>query len=433
MMRTFYTIVLWLAVPLVLVRLWWRGREEPGYRKHLAERFGYFTQLPLEGSIWIHAVSVGEIRAAAPLVAELKSQFPSRPILLTCMTVTGRATAASLFGELVTVAYLPYDFPHALRHLLTRFRPAVLLVMETEIWFNLMQVCANAKVPTLLVNARLSARSRDGYAKWAPVRTLVQEALMSFKHIAAQSDGDATRIKELGATRVEVIGNMKFDVTIDNERVQLGEQWRSVLLNSRDASGRRVLLAASTRVGEEILLLDAFVRVFGDDGRVRPLLVIVPRHPARFDEVAAHIEARGLSYMRRSALTAEAVAAHQRIDVLLGDSMGEMFAYYAMCDLAFVGGSLVDAGGQNLIEACALGKPVLMGPSTYNFAEVSIAAVDAGALRIYATAEDVMSNARVLLSDAKACAEIGARAQGFAAAHRGATQKTLALVSPLIK
>jgi 3-deoxy-D-manno-octulosonic-acid transferase len=425
MMRWLYTALLVLLTPIVLARLWWRGRHEPGYRQYVAERFGYYKIPALQNCIWIHAVSVGEVRAAAPLIAGLRAKYPKRSILLTCMTVTGRATAVSLFGEFASICYLPYDFPWALKRLFARFQPSVLLVMETEIWFNLLHTCAEAKVPALLVNARLSARSQMGYAKWAPVRALVGDALKKFSTISAQSPNDAARFRELGAVDVHVSGNMKFDATIDDELVKLGERWKA-----QYARNRRVLLAASTRDGEEALLLAAYQAIFDDDARRHHLLVIVPRHPARFDDVAAQIAAAGLSSVRRSAITAEMATHH---DVLLGDSMGEMFAYYAMCDLAFVGGSLVDAGGQNLIEACALGKPVLMGPSTFNFADVSAAAVEAEVLRIYANANDVMTNARILLQDADACAQIAKRAQLFAAAHRGATQKTMALIASILK
>jgi 3-deoxy-D-manno-octulosonic-acid transferase len=425
MKRLIYTLLLLLASPVVLVRLWWRGRHEAGYRKHIAERFGRYSQPGLENCIWIHAVSVGEVRAAAPLLTALKLRYPKRAILLTCMTVTGRATAQSLFAEDATICYLPYDFPWTLRRLLVRFKPSILLVMETEIWFNLVHVCAEARVPALLVNARLSERSREGYAKWAFVRTLVGEALGKLNHVAAQSKADAERLASLGATNIEITGNMKFDVTVDQERVSLGETW-----NKSVASTRKVLLAASTREGEEALLLAAYQRAFDAQAWRHVLLVIVPRHPARFDEVAALIEASGLSYRRRSETSSPE---NMNADVWLGDSMGEMFAYYAMCDLAFVGGSLVPAGGQNLIEPCVLGKPVLMGPSTFNFAEVSAAAVEAGAMQILQDADEVMAAAKRLLADAAERKIIGEKALTFAAAHRGATQKTMALIAPLLR
>lgn len=425
MTRYLYTFLLALACPLVLARLWRRGRREPGYRRHIGERFGAYSQAPLENCLWIHAVSVGEVRAAAPLFAELRARYPKRSLLITCMTVTGRATAEELFGGQATICYLPYDFSWALQRLLARFQPAILLVMETEIWFNLIHVCAAAQVPALLVNARLSGRSRARYRRWALVRRLAQQTLPKFAHVATQSTADAERFATLGEARITVTGNMKFDVSIDDERVSLGRSWRQLL-----TSDRRVLLAASTRDGEEKLLLAAYLNAFDVAARQQTLLVIVPRHPARFDDVAAEISAHGLSCARRSVqLDGPGVTA----EVWLGDSMGEMFAYYALCDVAFVGGSLVPAGGHNLIEACALGKPVLMGPSTFNFTDVSAAAVEAGALRVVESADAMMAEARSMLTNLAERMRMGENALTFATAHKGATQKTLALIAPLVR
>jgi 3-deoxy-D-manno-octulosonic-acid transferase len=420
MLRFFYTILLLLLSPLLLVRLWWRGRKEPGYRAHIGERFGEFTITPQTDSIWIHAVSVGEMQAAAPLINALRERFPARPILLSCMTATGRATAEAQYGAFANIVFLPYDFPWAMQALLRRFRPAVLLIMETEIWPNLLASCRGANIPAVLVNARLSERSRAGYARYWPVRALTREALNNFRAVLAQSTDDAARLTALGANGVVVAGNIKFDSAPPAALVQQGHAWREAI------APRRVLLAASTREGEEALIIDAYGKRFDSTARQENLLVIVPRHPQRFDAVYQLIADAGLRVSRRSVEDAA------ENEVWLGDSMNELFAYYAMCDVAFVGGSLVPVGGHNLIEACALGKPVLMGPSTFNFADAAGNAVDAGAMLSVDSAEAMVDAAYALLHDPTRREQMAASATAFAAAHRGATAKTMAVIAPLL-
>jgi 3-deoxy-D-manno-octulosonic-acid transferase len=420
MLRFFYTLLLLVATPLILLRLWLRGRREPGYRQHMGERFGDFAQEKLRGSIWIHAVSVGETRAAAPLVAALRIRLPQRPMLITCMTVTGRAAATELYGSFATIAYLPYDFPWTSRQLIERFDPCVLLMMETEIWPNLIASCRDARIPALLVNARLSERSRAGYARWTPVRALIREAIQGLQQVAAQSSEDAQRLTSLSANGVVVTGNMKFDIEPSLEQISLGTTWRNAL-NERHGS--------STREGEETLIIDAYKTQFDDADRARTLLVIVPRHPQRFDDVHAQIMSAGLRVQRRS----ESTEISHDTDVWLGDSMGEMFAYLQMCDVAFIGGSLVPVGGQNLIEPCALGKPVLMGPSDFNFADAAKQAEAAGAMVRVIDANHFATTARALLDDDERRAAMSQHALAFAAAHRGATEKTVALITHLLK
>jgi 3-deoxy-D-manno-octulosonic-acid transferase len=427
MLRFLYTLLLVAATPFMLMRVWWRGRREPGYRQHISERFGDFTQQKLAASIWIHAVSVGETRAAAPLVAALRARFPQRPILVTCMTVTGRATAHELFASYATIAYLPYDFPWASRQLIRHFDPRVLLIMETEIWPNLITSCRDANVPALLVNARLSERSLVGYTRLVPVRALMREAVQQFSRIVAQSPEDARRLAALGAENVAVAGNMKFDIETEQTQVDLGLAWKTALMANGVA--RKVLLAASTRDGEETLIIEAYKKIFDETARHKTLLVIVPRHPQRFDEIHAQIASAGLSVQRRSAGTEINTAT----DVWLGDSMNEMFAYLALCHLAFIGGSLVPVGGQNLIEPMALGKPVLMGPSDFNFADAAREAEAAGAMIRVNDATEFAATARKLLDDDDQRAAMSQRALAFAAAHRGATGKTVALIVQLLK
>src|SRR5690242_1513621 len=336
MWRAGYRLILWFALPFVLVRLWWRGRREPLYRASLGERFGWYGAPPGRSVIWLHAVSVGETRAAEPLLRALQARHPECDVLITQMTATGREAAQQLFGGSVRVAWLAYDYPSAVRRFLRHFRPRLGILMETEIWFHLVAECERSGVPLVLANARMSARSARGYALVGP---LVRRALGGLSAVAAQSAEDAGRLRSLGARAVEVTGNLKFDVESGADSESLARRFRLLF------GDRAVLLVASTREGEEELLLDALERTPGDD----KVVVVVPRHPQRFDAVAQLLAARGLKFVRRSAgkpLPADCA-------FVLGDSMGEMAAYYRACDVAFIGGSLLAYGGQNLIEACA--------------------------------------------------------------------------------
>ena len=419
-MRVLYSLLLTLMLPVILARLLWRSLRQPGYRDNIAERFGSYSQPALRGCIWIHAVSVGETRATEPLIRKLKALYPSRPILLTSMTPTGRAAAIEMFGDSLTSAYLPYDLGYWHRGLFERFEPVALLVMETEIWPNLLHACKSRSVPALIVNARLSERSARGYRRFAPVRTLVQHALENLSVVAAQSVADADRFRTLGATRVCVTGNVKFDLTLNADLVNMGCGWRAGLGN------RQVLLCASTREGEEALLLAAYLEVFKISERSEVLLAIVPRHPQRFDEVARLVADAGLTPLRRS----EAIfdAAVITADVLLGDSMGEMAAYLALADIVIVGGSFLPLGGQNLIEACAAGKPVIMGPSTFNFSEAARLADDQGAMVKVNDAVEALRAAKRLLQDVAASKAMSEAGLKLVAANRGATDRTVDLV-----
>jgi 3-deoxy-D-manno-octulosonic-acid transferase len=406
---TLYRLALLLAVPLIPLRLVWRGRRERGYLAHWGERLGA-AAVPA-GAIWIHAVSVGEMRAAQPLLDEMRARHPGRPLLLTCMTPTGRATAESLYGGFARIAYLPYDYSFLVQRFLRRAKPAVGILMETELWPNLIRAADKQGVPLMLANARLSERSARGYAR-LPALTRVSLARLAV--VATQTEADAARLRELGARTVHVTGNLKFDITPPADMLARGAAWRAVW------GTRPVLLAASTREGEEALLLHAFAAA----APAEVLLVLVPRHPQRFDEVARLVGAAGLSYVRRSAETPPDAATR----VLLGDSLGELFAYYAACDVAFVGGSLAPLGGQNLIEAASVGRPVLVGPHTFNFEEATRRAIKAGAARRVHDAADCMAQTLALLADASARARMGEAGLAFAARHCGAAARTAALV-----
>jgi 3-deoxy-D-manno-octulosonic-acid transferase len=406
--RALYTLALRAALPLALARLWWRGRREPLYRRHLAERFGEYREAPQHPVLWLHAVSVGEARAAAPLVRALQERHPDYAILVTCTTAAGREALKAVYGESVIAAWLPYDTPGAVHRFLEHFRPRLGVLMETEIWPNLLAACRDFGVPVLLASARLSERSGRGYER---LRRLARPAFAGLAAVCAQSEADAARLAALGAARVSVAGNLKFDVTPDPALDAAGRAWRAAL-------GRPVLLLASTREGEEKLLLDSVPSISTDI-----LIVVVPRHPRRFDEVAA------LASGRRS--RGEAPRPHDR--VYLGDTMGEMAFYYAAADVAVIGGSFAPLGGQNLIEACAAGTPVVIGPSVYNFAEATRLAVEAGAVVQVANAADAMRVAAELLADESRRRRMGEAGTEMCAAHRGSTQKHLEVCEELLR
>lgn len=427
-MRLLYTLAWWLALPLVLARLWLRGRQEPGYRQHWGERLGFYPRqlAPAPATLWLHAVSVGETRAAEPLIDALLAAWPDCRIVLTHMTPTGRATGKTLFakhGSRLLQSYLPYDTGAMPASFIRHFAPRICILMETEVWPNLIHQCNRHGVPVVLANARLSQRS---LGKAQRLGKLITDAARGITLVAAQTQDDAERVRMLGVQEVVVTGSIKFDVVVPAAALATGAWLRGAI----DASShpRPVLLCASTREGEEPLILDAYTRA-GLPANV--LLLIVPRHPQRFDEVEKLVLTHGLSVQRRSGLAQDDFVAADT-QVLLGDSMGEMFAYYAACDCAFVGGSLLPLGGQNLIEPAALGKPVLIGLHTFNFALVTEQAITAGGAARVADADALMAQASVLLQDPAQLASMGGKALAFANQHRGATPRTIAAIRPLL-
>ena len=411
-----YTLVLWLLLPYIFLRLLWRARKQPEYLQHIAERFGFFSNSVDKPVIWLHAVSVGETRATQSLVARLRASYPDHQILLTHTTPTGRAASEQLYGDSVLRAYLPYDYPFAVNRFLRRFRPQLGILMETEIWFNLIRSCRIAGTPLLLLNARMSEKSARGYAR---VAHLTRNALGSLSAVAAQTADDAARLTSLGAKNVSVMGNLKFDIDPPSAMLELGKQ-----LRAQFGAARKVFLAASTREGEELLLLDALQKIAVPG----LLLVIVPRHPQRFIEVSGLIKRRGLAFQSRSGN--RAVPAETRI--VLGDSMGEMFAYYAAADLAFIGGSLLPYGGQNLIEAGAVGTPVLVGPHMYNFAEATRLAVSSGAAIQILDPAALAAVTQRLFEDSTKLHGMRQQSIAFIESNRGATEKALRLVKQLL-
>jgi 3-deoxy-D-manno-octulosonic-acid transferase len=411
MLRAVYNALLHLALPLLPLRLLWRGRREPAYRVHVGERFGSYPSRPERPVIWVHAVSVGETRAAQPLVEAIASRFPEHALLLTQMTPTGRETAEALYGERATIAYLPYDYPWAVRRFLAHFRPRLGILMETEIWPNLLRGARDSGVPVVLANARMSPKSARGYGR---IAALARAALADISAIGAQSEADAARLRALGARSVEVTGNLKFDIAPPPDLQDKARALRSLW------GERPVFLAASTREGEEEILLDALAR--HPIGGL--LTVVVPRHPRRFEEVAGLLARRGIGFVRRSANA----PVPPDCAFVLGDTMGEMFAYYGSADVAWVGGSLLPYGAQNLIEACVMGTPVIIGPSTFNFAQATELAIEAGAAVQVPDANGVIAQLARLVADPTARRSMGAAGTAFAVAHQGATARTMRIV-----
>ena len=433
---TCYQLGWHVLLPLVLLRLWWRGRKDPGYRQSIAERFGFGLHLR-PGAIWIHAVSVGETRAAQPLIeAYLQA---GKSILLTCMTPNGRRTGAAIFADAITQGrlqqvYLPYDLCWSVERFLKAAKPTLGLFMETEAWPTIVFRAAEIKLPVYLINARLSERSARRVARFGNAgRSLFQ----AFAGILAQTELDAGRYRALGVRHCEVVGNLKFDVVLDPILVEHGLAWHARL----EKNNRQMVCAASTRAGEEAIILEAWqvvLQMHADQSNLtstpQPLLCIVPRHPERFTEVAELIRTSGLAVLRRSEINLGTADLHKLADptaaVVLGDSMGEMPMYYSASDLVVMGGSLVPLGGQNLIEACAAGCPVVLGEHTFNFQQASQDAIDCGAaIRVdssgsLSTALAVAMNR--ILQDQQQRQAMGEAALRYAANYRGATTRIMA-------
>ena len=407
--RAAYSLLLRLATPLYFARLWWRGRHEPAYRQWWPERLGYSPAAAVPGRLWLHAVSLGETRAAAPLIDALRAQRPGLRLLLTHGTATGREAGEALLRDGDAQAWLPYDMPGAVRRFLHHHRPALGVLMETEVWPNLLFEARAARVPMVLANARLSERSR---IKGDRLAALMHPAVACFTQVLAQTEADAARLRASGASHVQVQGNLKYDITPAPELLARGKAWRAQLLRPAQ---RPVVLAAVTREGEEALLLVAW----RTQPEPRPLLLLVPRHPQRFDEVATLIQQAGFSLARRSAWADSPPPEAATADVWLGDSLGEMALYYAAADVALLGGSFAPLGGQNLIEAAACGCPLVMGPHTFNFAQAAELALAAGAaLRVPDMAAAVERAHDIIRSGESGL--MSARALAHAAQHRGA-------------
>lgn len=421
MVRPLYTLLLYLLLPLVLLRLGYRGLRAPAYRRRIGERFGHSALAPAPGGIWVHAVSVGEVIAAAPLVRALAARYPGLDITLTTMTPTGSERVRALFGEQIAHAYAPYDFPFAWGRFLERVRPRLALVMETELWPNCVAACARRGIPLAVVNARLSARSARGYARLGP---LTRNMLRRVALVAAQTETHGERFRALGLDpqRLSVTGSIKFDIQLSTELRErarvLREQWQT--------SPRPVWIAASTHEGEDEAMLAAHRHLRATFPSA--LLVLVPRHPERFERVARLVREADLGLVRRS--LGEAPQADTA--VLLGDTMGELLLLLGAADIAFVGGSLVARGGHNTLEPAAWGLPLLTGPSDYNFPEISHMLRAAQALEVVADGTALGGALERLVSDAALRRHRGEAAAAVVAANRGALARVLNALAPLL-
>jgi 3-deoxy-D-manno-octulosonic-acid transferase len=419
-MRLFYSALLYLLTPFVLLRLAWRGRRAPAYWQRWGERFGCYNGLELRAPIWIHAVSVGEVVAAEPLVRALRHAQPHAPLLVTTMTPTGSEQVRRLFGTDVQHVYVPYDLPVAVRRFLERARPRLALIMETELWPNLFHGCKARGIPVIVANARLSDRSAAGYARFA---RLTRATLRDVSVIAAQSAADAERFRQLLGSKgpeplIQVTGSIKFDMRLPASLREQAEVLR------RDLGVERpVWIAASTHEGEEELVLDAFAQVRAQLSNA--LLLLVPRHPERFARVAALCEKRGLSLVPRSSR----LPCLPDTAVFLGDSMGELPLFYAAADLAFIGGSLVPTGGHNPLEAAALGVPLLFGPQMFNFAEISRLLLRENAALQARDAQALADSVVLLLSDAERRHALGENGRRVVEANRGALERLMKIVT----
>nr|WP_215327251.1 3-deoxy-D-manno-octulosonic acid transferase [Polynucleobacter sp. JS-Mosq-20-D10] len=429
-----YQLLWHLLLPFAFIRLAWRTRHSSEYLNYFSERLGFaYGKTTTQGSVWIHAVSVGETRAAQPLVEAYLSR--GETILLTHMTLNGRRTGATLFEKAIAAGqlrqvYLPYDLCWAVANFIRVFKPKFGLFMETEAWPTIVFYCAEIGLPLFLVNARLSERSARRVNRFGNAgRSLFQ----AFKGILAQTHLDADRYRSLGVKQVEIVGNLKFDVPLDLNLVQQGKSWKQELHSKQ----RLMVCAASTRDGEEAIILKAWKNLLlGNTFEIAPLLCLVPRHPERFSEVANQIEDAGLTFRRRTEWI-ETPKGDAGVDVILGDSMGEMPMYYSAADVVVMGGSLLPFGGQNLIEACAAGCPVLLGEHTYNFQQAALDAIEMGAAkRIQGELNlsepiALMDALKGLLLNTAELAKMSSAANSYALEHQGATQKIMAALENL--
>jgi 3-deoxy-D-manno-octulosonic-acid transferase len=420
-MRYLYTVLFYLALPAIFIRLWWKGKKTPAYRQRWAERLGYIKPLSASNCLWVHAVSLGEMIAAKPLIEALSKTYPEKTILVTTMTVTGSNFAQKLANQQIQHVFIPYDIPDAIHRFLNRTRPLCAVVMETELWPNLLYYTARRNIPILLANARLSQASMQGYLK---IRWLIKHTIADIRYIAAQTQADAERFLQLGAKteQLRVLGNLKFDVSLPHTLIDQGRELRRSW-----GEHRPTLIAASTHATEEEKVLTAFTTV--QKTYPNALLILVPRHPERFNEVANLLQQRGFAFMRRS----EHKTCDNNTTVFLGDSVGEMFLYYAMTDIVFIGGSFIKLGGHNPLEPAALSLPIITGDCVFNFREVFRLLHDAhGAVTV--VDETQLAQAWLeLLGDEKRRLTMGENAQAVVAQNRGALARHVACVAEIMQ
>jgi len=415
-MRTLYSFLWYLLLPFLFLRLWLRGRKAPAYRLRWKERMAWgYRPGTLKNSLWVHAVSVGETLAAAPLIERLLADYPDVPLLVTTTTPTGSERVQALFGDRVTHVYCPWELPTALTRFMRAFDPQLVIVLETELWPNLCAAVKRHGAKLMLMNGRLSEKSYRGYGK---LPRLIRPMMARFDALAVQTQVEAERYMALGAwpERVYPIGSVKFDMTLDTAVKQAASQLRVSF------GDRPVWIAASTHPGEDAPVLAAHKTLRAQ--KPDALLILVPRHPERFDGVADQVREAGLSVARRSQQEPAADAA-----VYLADTMGELLMLFGACDVAFVGGSLVPVGGHNLLEPAAWEKPVLTGPHLHNFTAIAQLLDDAGGLSVVDSGEALGDKLQVLMSDPDQCVRQGQAAAAVVEANRGALEKGLELIA----
>lgn len=419
-MRLLYILLAYLLAPVLVGVMLWRGIRDRSYWRDFGQRFG-FGDAPFAGeSLWVHAVSVGEVQAAAALIRALRARYPGLPIVLTTVTPTGAERARAEFGDRVHVRYVPYDLPGSVRRFFDRVRPRAAIILETELWPNLYHECGRRGVPLVLASARISPRSVGRYRRLAG---LFRETLSHGIVIAAQSEGDAERFRSIGANpqRTHVTGNIKCDFALPADLIAKG-----AALRRQHAGGRSVWVAGSTHAGEEEIVLSVQGALTVSP---RPLLVLVPRHPARFDDVATLLERRRVPYVRRSS----GATCTASTEVMLVDSLGELMQFYAAADLAFVGGSLVPVGGHNLLEPAALGIATLTGPHNFNAQEIADMLIESGAVEIVTDERALRAAVEALLADPAERARRGRTGRAAFERNRGALARLLALIDPVLK
>lgn len=417
-MRYLYSLLFYLALPFVFLRILWRSRRLPAYRQRLGERLGFYP-VTFDKCLWVHAVSVGETIAAIPLIKALQARYPNLPMVVTTMTPTGAMRVKLALGETVTHVYLPYDLPDACRRFLRAMQPVAGIMIETELWPNMVAACYEKHIPICLVNARLSERSAQGYQR---VASLTREMLRQVTLIAANGRPDADRFIALGAPKekVMVTGNIKFDLVIPDELATA-----SIALRETLGKDRFIWIAASTHEGEEEIVLSVHQKLL--EVNKKALLILVPRHPDRFDAVAKLCEQR-FKTKRRS----QAGMDNNAFDVFLGDTMGELLLMYSVADVAFVAGSLVPRGGHNMLEPAALCKPILTGPYIFNFAEIGALFFSANAMTKVTNIETLTEQLILLMQRPSERELMGKRALQVMNDNRGALAKQLAVIGGVI-
>ena len=421
-MRRIYSFIIYLLIPFVVLRLFWLGFRNPDYRRRWKERFGFTDKITSHDKIiWLHAVSVGEVQASRPLVNGLLEEYSDYKILVTTMTPTGADIVNQYFGDAVKHLYLPYDLPIAIKHFISVIEPSILIVMETELWPNLFHYCHKKNIPVIVVNARMSEKSAKGYRRFS---SFTHSTLENVSLVVAQGKKDAERMIALGVDKdkVRVTGNLKFDIQLPHSVTEQAQALRRYL-----SVNRPVWIAASTHEGEEKIILDAFDKVLQQQSQ--SLLVIVPRHPGRATGVRELCAKRNLEVLCKS----DNRECDENVKVFILDTLGELPMYYAAADVAFVGGSLTEIGGHNMLEPACLGLPVIMGPHIFNFQEISQLLLDEGAAWKVNNADELSTRVSCLLADANLRYSTGERGRNIVLKNRGNVEKIMDLIRDFFK